>query len=988
MSGVPSAQLAIENEIHRLRGQIAGLERILAGKTAQESALSDSNGSETPVDESHKVLAELVERAPFGISTRLREMEAALRESDWQYRSLFESIEQGFCTIEMFFDENEKPVDFRFLLVNPAFERQTGIQNAAGRRIREIVPLLEEHWFEMYGRVALTGEPLHFENASTRVPGYYEVFAWRIGAPSERKVAILFNDVSERKRTEQELAADVAALSQIHSLSTSLLESAELEPLLQRIMDAAVNIMGADRGTLKLVKGDSLLIVAHHGHERPYLDFFNSFEGRVSVAEAMKCGDRAIIEDVESNPFFVGSLSLAVLREAGVRAINSTPLRSRNGALLGVLTTQWSVPHVPAEHDLWRVDLLVRQAADLIEHNRAERALLRVAQLPERNPDPVLRVAPGGALDYANAAARSWLAGMGVAEDQPLPGGLKGMIESLGSERPVIEGEVSDQRGRTYLFTAVHRSDEGTVTFYGRDITDRKRVEEALRESEQRLRLAQDAAGIGVFEWNIQTGVNTWTPKMEQLYGLPVGTFAQTEAAWENLVHPEDRAGAVKLVEQAFETGAPSEGEWRVVWPDGSVHRLSARWQVFKDAEGTPVRMTGVNIDITDRKEAEERLQRAERLQSIGALAGGMAHDYNNLMSIILLHADTATEELSNGESAVDSVAAIRDAAERAVELGRQLMAFSSKQVLQTEVLNINSVTTETKKLVQRLIGDDVTVTFNPGSGLGLVKADRGQLVQIIMNLAVNARDAMPHGGALIIETANVEFDASEAQLNPEQRQGPYVMLAIRDTGFGIDKATQARMFEPFFTTKAIGKGTGLGLSVVYGIVKQSGGFISVSSELGHGAEFRIYLPAVLEMPSPILYSEPQPVPGGCETVLLVEDEPALQQKICEVLQNAGYRVLSAADGAQALRLALEEARPIQLLLTDVVMPNVSGPRLAERLRTTRPDTKALYMSGYPDMGEGSEALRSQPNFIQKPFTQEELLRRIRKVLDSNTAQE
>jgi CheY-like chemotaxis protein len=315
-------------------------------------------------------------------------------------------------------------------------------------------------------------------------------------------------------------------------------------------------------------------------------------------------------------------------------------------------------------------------------------------------------------------------------------------------------------------------------------------------------------------------------------------------------------------------------------------------------------------------------------------------------------------------------------------------MAFSSKQVLQTEVLNINSVTTETKKLVQRLIGDDVTITFNPGSGLGLVKADRGQLVQIIMNLAVNARDAMPHGGALIIETANVEFDASEAQLNPEQRQGPYVMLAIRDTGFGIDKATQARMFEPFFTTKAIGKGTGLGLSVVYGIVKQSGGFISVSSELGHGAEFRIYLPAVLEMPSPILYSEPQPVPGGCETVLLVEDEPALQQKICEVLQNAGYRVLSAADGAQALRLALEEARPIQLLLTDVVMPNVSGPRLAERLRTTRPDTKALYMSGYPDMGEGSEALRSQPNFIQKPFTQEELLRRIRKVLDSNTAQE
>jgi len=982
MSGIPSTQLALENENRRLRERIAGLERMVAGGLAHQSALSD--GPEKPIDQRYKMLAELVERAPFGMyivdsqfriahlnaasqagvfrnvrpvigrdlaetmrmlwpdtvaagiiaafrhtlntgephyaprfsnprydvesvegyewelyrttlpdgqcgvvcycfdSTKLREAEAALRDSDWQYRSLFESIEQGFCTIEMFFDENEKPVDFRFLMVNPAFERQTGIQNATGRRIRELVPLLEEHWFQIYGRIALTGEPLHFENPSTQVQGYYEVFAWRIGAPAERKVAILFNDVSERKRTEQELAADVAALSQIHSLSTSLLQSAGLEPLLQRIMDAAVNIMGADRGTLKLVEGDSLLIVAHHGHQRPYLDFFNSAEGRVSVAEAMKCGERVIIEDVESSPIFVGSPSLAVLREAGVRAINSTPLRSRNGALLGILTTQWSVPHVAAEHDLWRIDLLVRQAADLIEHNRAE---------------------------------------------------------------------------------------------------------VALRESEETLRLAQDAAGIGVFAWNLETGVNTWTPKMEQLYGLPVGAFARTQPAWENLVHPEDRAGAVELVKQAFETGAPTEGEWRVVWPDGSVHRLSALWQVFKDAEGTPVRMTGVNIDITDRRAAEERLQRADKLESIGSLAGGMAHDYNNLMSIILLHADTAIEELSIGASAVDSVAAIRDAAERAVELGRQLMAFSSKQVLQTQVLNINSVTAETKKLVQRLIGDDVTVTFNPGSGLGLVQADRGQLVQIIMNLAVNARDAMPHGGAFIIETANVEFDASEARLNSGERPGPYVMLAVTDTGFGIDKATQARIFEPFFTTKEIGKGTGLGLSVVYGIVKQSSGFITVSSELGHGTEFRIYLPAVPEMPNPILYSEPRPVPGGCETVLLVEDEPALQQKICEVLENAGYRVLAAGDGAQGLRLALEEAPQIHLLLTDVVMPNMSGPRLAERLRTTRPDTKTLYMSGYPDMGEGSEALRSQPNFIQKPFTQEELLRRVREVLDSNTPQ-
>jgi CheY-like chemotaxis protein len=289
---------------------------------------------------------------------------------------------------------------------------------------------------------------------------------------------------------------------------------------------------------------------------------------------------------------------------------------------------------------------------------------------------------------------------------------------------------------------------------------------------------------------------------------------------------------------------------------------------------------------------------------------------------------------------------------------------------------------------VQRLIGEDVTVTFNPGSGLCLLKADRGQLIQIIMNLAVNSRDAMPQGGAFTMETANVEFDESEARLNPDARPGPYVLLTVRDTGHGMDLATQARIFEPFFTTKAIGRGTGLGLSVVYGIVRQSGGFITVSSELGHGTEFRIYLPAVLETPGSILQRAPGPVRGGSETILLVEDEPPLQRKICEVMEHAGYQVLVARDGDEGLRLAIGDARQIHLLLTDVVMPNMSGPRLAERLRSTRPDTKTLYMSGYPDMREGSEALRSQPNFIPKPFTQEELLSRVREVLDSNAPQQ
>lgn len=273
-------------------------------------------------------------------------------------------------------------------------------------------------------------------------------------------------------------------------------------------------------------------------------------------------------------------------------------------------------------------------------------------------------------------------------------------------------------------------------------------------------------------------------------------------------------------------------------------------------------------------------------------------------------------------------------------------------------------------------------MVFKPGPGLGFLRADRGQLGQIIMNLAVNSRDAMPEGGTFTIETANVEFDESDARLNAEPKPGPYVMLAARDTGVGMDEETQARLFEPFFTTKAVGKGTGLGLPIVYGIVKQSGGFITVTSEPGHGTEFRIYLPAVQEMPKPILKAEEGPVRGGSETILVVEDEAALRQKVGEVLENAGYQVLVAGDGDQALQLALREARGIHLLLTDVVMPELSGPRLVERLLTLRPDTKVLYMSGYPNAGDESIDLQSQPNFIQKPFTREKLLRRVREALD------
>ena len=420
----------------------------------------------------------------------------------------------------------------------------------------------------------------------------------------------------------------------------------------------------------------------------------------------------------------------------------------------------------------------------------------------------------------------------------------------------------------------------------------------------------------------------------------------------------------------------------------GELRHRQVNASAVRDSSGTIIGSVAVVRDITERKRAEEQahslqlqLAQAQKMESIGRLTGGLAHDFNNLLSVILLHADSALQEMSSQDGR-ESILAIQHQADKAIALGRQLMAFSSKQAIRSEVLNLNFVIADSEKLIRCLIGEDVKVVFRLSPGLPFVRADRGQLGQVIMNLALNSRDAMPNGGTVSIETAVVEFDEADARLDAETRSDPYVMMSVKDTGIGMDKETQTRLFEPFFTTKGVGKGSGLGLSVVYGIVKQSGGFITVDSEPGHGTEFRVYLPAVVEVSKAILHIEKGPIQGGSETILLVEDEPALRQKLQEMLEKAGYQVLVAPDGDQAYRLASMNTLPIHLLLTDVVMPGISGARLAERLLALRPQIKVLYMSGYPDPGDGSILVQLQPNFIQKPFTREKLLGRVRELLD------
>ncbi len=388
--------------------------------------------------------------------------------------------------------------------------------------------------------------------------------------------------------------------------------------------------------------------------------------------------------------------------------------------------------------------------------------------------------------------------------------------------------------------------------------------------------------------------------------------------------------------------------------------------------------------DVTESHLMERQLRAAQKMEAIGRLAGGVAHDFNNVLMIIsgsvqLMQASTRKDPNSNARY----LAQIESATEKATSLTRQLLAFSRQQVLHPSVLDLNLIVTDLWKLLPRLLGEDVESVLHLASNLGSVSADRGQIEQVIMNLAVNARDAMPQGGKLVLETSNVELDsASVMRHGTEIPPGHYVVLAVSDTGMGMDAETQAKLFEPFFTTKELGKGTGLGLATVYGIVKQSAGYVWVYSEVGKGTAFKVYLPRVPGKAVVQRAPSSQPVAGGSETILLVEDEGALRELASEYLGSKGYKVLAAGDREHALKVCRDFEGPIHLMLTDVVMPGGGGPDLAKAVLETRPDLRVIYMSGYTDRVLSEELIAEQATFLQKPFSLEHLVSKIRSLLN------
>ncbi len=516
------------------------------------------------------------------------------------------------------------------------------------------------------------------------------------------------------------------------------------------------------------------------------------------------------------------------------------------------------------------------------------------------------------------------------------------------------------------------------------DFSERKRATEALQEAEEKYRSIFENAVEGIFQAAPDGTYLAVNPAMAHILGYESPEqFVKERICFNasNYVDPNTRGELRGMLEQRDTI----EGyECEVFKRDGTRISTIQNVRAVRDSNGNLVWYEGSIEDVTNRTMLEEQLRQSQKLEAVGMLAGGIAHDFNNLLTVIAGYCDLSLSSLREADPLYRNLHEISKASTRAATLTRQLLAFSRKQVLQPRVIDLNEVVAEMEQLLKRLIGEDIQFRAIPGKPLGSVRADPGQIEQVIMNLAVNSRDAMPNGGQLTIETANVFLDEEHARRHVSVVPGNYVMLAVTDSGHGMDAATQSRIFEPFFTTKEQGKGTGLGLSTVYGIVKQSGGSIWAYSEPEFGTTFKIYLPEVRESPLESRAAETQDTIQGTETILLAEDEELVRNLTREVLSSYGYVVLEAANGAQALLKSNQHPGDIHLLLTDVVMPEMNGPELAGQLLKTRPSMKVLYMSGYTDNAIVHQGvLNENENFIQKPFAPVALAEKVRTVLDS-----
>jgi two-component system, cell cycle sensor histidine kinase and response regulator CckA len=665
----------------------------------------------------------------------------------------------------------------------------------------------------------------------------------------------------------------------------------------------------------------------------------------------------------------------------------SNAVQALNGAAFAYLTKPFDTEHLMVVVD------------KALEKKRLERALReseeRYRLVAEHIQDVILLVDLEGRMAFVNRRGEE-LTGYTAAEvrDRPLASLLSPEGGAAAEARiraacsghdvdPFFETELVRRDGSRVWIEAnvanVHKDGQlvGRLAVM-RDISSRRHTEAALRETSQTLRTLIDASPVAIMSLDLGGRVTLWNRSAERMFG-----WSHQEILGQSLpTVPEDKRAEFEAAIAQNRRGEASVYETQRKRKDGSLVNVLTSTAAILDSEGRVAATMAIIVDVTEQKQLEEQLRQAVKMEGIGRLAGGIAHDFNNLLTVIAGRIYLLMSQLPAGHAMRPDLQLIEQTGERAATLTKQLLAFSRKQILAPIVLDLNNVVTSMKQLLERALGEDIDLIIDLDPSLGRVLADQGQLEQVILNLAVNARDAMPDGGQLVLETSNVEVDETYLRQHVDLRPGSYVALAVTDNGIGMAAETLARLFEPFFTTKEVGRGTGLGLATAYGIVRQSNGHITVYSEPGHGTTFRVYLPKAEGNVAATVAVETS-TPSGTETVLLVEDDLNLRTLAHAILQQQGYIVLEAEDAADAIRIADQYAGSVHLLITDVVMPKMNGPTMARAIQEHRPDAKVLYMSGYTDDAIVRHGvLEPGTPFLQKPFTPGTLVRKIRQVLD------
>lgn len=651
----------------------------------------------------------------------------------------------------------------------------------------------------------------------------------------------------------------------------------------------------------------------------------------------------------------------------------------------------------------WEIPSTVWAFADISERKAAEANREALLQLFSEGPVVLVRwrPAPARSVEFVSENVRAW--GFEAKTLMADPRSFHELVHPEDRERVREEArryfaQGADSWSQEYRIlcpdgknrwvldrTVVVRDAHGQVVGFNGyllDISELQQARKALEEERLRYSAALEATGEVVYDWDVRTGEITWNRALLKAFGYTQEEMGNI-AAWAERIHPEDRERVHRLLAHSLATGDPFEAEYRFLRANGSYAHVLDRGLVERNAEGNPLRMVGAMADLTALKRLEEQLRLAQRLESLGQLAGGIAHDFNNLLTAMMGTMDLMAKKLSPSHPLVQDLKSLQQSADRAATLTRQLLAFARRQIIELQPLDLNAHLHASLHMFRRLLPETIRLEFIPGRHVGTIMADPGQLDQILVNLLVNARDAMPQGGIITIETENVLVNGDYVRQHPWAKHGRYVLVTVSDTGVGMDEATRQRIFEPFFTTKEPGKGTGLGLPTVYGLIKQHDGMIHVYSEVGKGTTFKLYFPVVERRAVAVGPKLEGPVVGGNERILLVEDEEAVRQVLAELLAGLGYQVFTATDGEDALRLLEEKQFALDLVISDVVMPRLGGWELYQKVQEYAPDVLFLFSTGYSENAVHVNFHKKEGVFlITKPYGLDSLARKVREILD------